>query len=58
MVSCSNTFFWVSNSRTLWCSSGFFSRSFIPGAPLMTTTGDFSAKASAVVLASFSPPTQ
>ena len=31
---------------------------FAPGAPLMTTTGDFSAKASAVVLATFNPPTQ
>ena len=27
----------------------------MPGAPLMTTTGDFSAKASAVVLATFKP---
>ena len=57
-VSWSKTFFCVSNSRTLWCSSGFFSRSFIPGAPLMTTTGDFSAKASAVGLATLRPPTQ
>src|SRR5258706_511665 len=47
MVSCSKTFFCVSNSRTLWWSNGFFSRSFMPGAPLMTTTGDFSANASA-----------
>jgi len=31
---------------------------FIPGAPLMTTTGDFSAKASAAVFATFRPPTQ
>ena len=30
----------------------------VPPAPLMTTTGDFSANASAVVLATFSPPTQ
>jgi len=29
-----------------------------PGEPLMTTTGDFSANASAVVLVIFRPPTQ
>gem|GEM_PF-7115689 len=58
MVSCLNTFFCVSNSRTLWCSNGFFSRSFMPGAPLMTTMGDLSANASAVVFATFKPPTQ
>ena len=57
-VSCSKTFYCVSNSRTLWCSSGLFSRSLMPGAPLITTTGDFSANAPAVVFATFSPPTQ
>jgi hypothetical protein len=33
-------------------------RSFIPGAPDITTRGDFSANASAVALTTFKPPTQ
>ena len=54
----SKTSNWVEKSLTLWCSSGFRSRSDIPGEPLRTTTGDFSAYAPATLLQVLSPPTQ
>ena len=57
-VTFSNISRWVLKSRTLWCSSGDFARSFSPGAPLMTMTGDFSAYAPATLFSAFRPPTQ
>ncbi len=48
----------VSNPLTLWCSNGFRSRSETPGEPLRTITGDFSAKAPAMLLHRLRPPAQ
>ncbi len=49
---------WVVKSRTLWCNNGERSRSPMPGAPLITTSGDFSAYAPATLFTTLSPPTQ
>ena len=51
-------FIYAFDPRTRLGPFVFVDKVLIPGAPLMTTTGDFSANAPAVALATLSPPTQ